>query len=130
MGARERKTILVVEDEEKIAAVLASQFRLAGYDVHTETHGRPALRYAVEHEPDLAILDLRLPDMDGYDLCKALRTVYSPWNLPVLMLTALNQPIDQLRGFAHGANAYMTKPFELTEVVETAAQLLEHTASA
>ena len=125
MTTRGRKRIMIVEDEEKIATVLASQLALAGYDVHTETHGSVALRYAAEHQPDLVILDVKLPDVSGYVVCKELRTLYHAWVVPVLMITAMDQPIDQLRGFAHGADAYLTKPFNLTEVAETVALLLE-----
>ena len=125
-----QKTILVVEDEEKIAKILAIQLKLAGYDAHIETTGNGALTYARDHQFDLVILDLKLPDLSGYEVCKQLRRVYQAWALPVLMLTAMDQPIDQIRGFAHGANAYMTKPFDLTEVLETVALLIGETAAA
>ena len=130
MSAGGRKKIVVVEDEEKISAVLASQLELMGYDVHTETHGTAALRYAAEYQPDLVILDVKLPDVSGYVVCKELRKLYHRWVVPVLMITVMDQPIDQLRGFAHGADAYVTKPFDLTEVTETVARLLGETATA
>ena len=123
-----RKRILVVEDEEKIAAVLASHLERLGYEVHTETCGNRALRHAVEQRPDLVVLDVKLPDVSGYVVCKELRKLYHSWVVPVLMVTAMDQPIDQLRGFAHGADAFLTKPFDLTEVGETVAMLLGEAA--
>ncbi|MBI4598000.1 MAG: response regulator, partial [Candidatus Omnitrophica bacterium] len=92
--------------------------------------GKAAISWAVEHQPDLVILDLVLPDMDGHKVCQELRRLYSFWALPVLILTAKNQPIDQLRGFAHGADAYMTKPFESGELLRTVALLVGNTAPA
>ena len=124
MDVRERKQILVVEDEEKIAEVLVSHLEGAGYHVHAETHGGPALRYAIEHQLDLVILDVKLPDMSGYTVCKELRKLYHSWAVPVLIITAMDQPIDQLRGFAYGADAYLPKPFDLAEVSETVVLLL------
>lgn len=124
MGGQERKRILVVEDEEKIAAVLASHLERLGYDVHTEMYGSFGLRYAIEHRPDLVILDVKLPDISGYVVCKELRKLYHSWIVPVLMITAMDQPIDQLRGFAHGADAYLPKPFDLSDVAETVALLV------
>lgn len=124
------REILIVEDEEKIANLLASHLRRASYEVHVETRGAAAVDYAAAHAPQLVILDLRLPDMHGYEVCKALRVLYNSWAVPVLMLTAMDQPIDQLHGLAHGADAYMTKPFELAEVLDTVAKLLNDPAPA
>lgn len=120
----------MVEDEEKIARLLASRLELVGYEVHTEAYGKRALNDAVACRPDLVILDLRLPDMDGYEVCQQLRSFYHAWVVPVLMLTALDTPLDQLRGYTAGANAYLTKPFELPEVLETVALLLGEAAVA
>ena len=124
MTGGSRGKILVVEDEEKIAGLLMSRLEGAGYSVHTEAHGRTALSYAAEYPPDLVILDLKLPDMGGYEVCKELRHLSRHWVIPVLMLTGMTQPIDQLRGFAYGADAYLTKPFELSKVLEIIAELL------
>ena len=124
MGGRTRKQILVVEDEEKIARLLTEHLESVGYEVHAETHGHTALAYAAEHQPDLTILDLRLPDISGYEVCKELRKLYHPWIVPILMVTALDKPVDQLRGFACGGDAYLTKPFELTELLDTVSLLL------
>ena len=125
-----RKSILVVEDEPHVAKMIARRLELSGYEVHIEGTGQGALVYLAEHQPDLVTLDLRLPDLSGLEVCKHLRQHYGSWAMPVLMLTALDQPIDQLRGFAHGADAYLTKPFESDELVETVALLLGETAQA
>ena len=124
MDSISRKSILVVEDEEALARFLRWELESAGFDVQTETCGRGALDYAAEHRPDLVILDLRLPDIHGYQVCRELRRLYHPWAVPVLMLTAMDKPIDQLRGFAYGADAYMTKPYEPAELFKTISLLM------
>ena len=130
MAPQERRRILVVEDEEALARLVKWQLESVGYEVHTEGTGTRALTYAAEYRPDLVVLDLRLPDMHGYDVCNKLRELYHPWVLPILMLTAMDKPIDQLRGFAHGADAYLTKPFESAELLKTVTLLLGQSAAA
>jgi DNA-binding response OmpR family regulator len=116
--------VLVVEDEVKVAGLLRDHLEAEGYEVHAVGTGQAALAATAQDLPDLVILDLRLPDMSGYDVSKALRAQYNSWVLPILMLTAMDQPIDQLRGFGYGADAYLTKPFELRDVADTVAQLV------
>ena len=125
MPTEERKRILLIEDEAPLVRSVSWLLESAGFHVTAAMSGRAGLTCAVEARPDLVILDLRLPDMDGYQVCRELRKLYAPWMLPVLMLTAMDKPVDQLRGFAHGTDAYMTKPFEPTELVKTVALLLE-----
>jgi len=124
MAEADRKRIVVVEDDEPIAAMLRWRLEDAGFTVQTAYNGTDALAYAAEHRPHLVILDLMLPDMDGLQVCRQLRKLYQPWTVPVLMLTALDQPIDRLRGFAHGADAYLTKPFDAEELLKTVRLLL------
>ncbi len=119
-----KRRLLVVEDDEPLAHLLKLQLELEGFEVHTETRGKSAVNYATNNIVDLVILDLRLPDLSGYEVCRELRKIYNPWAVPVLMLTALNEPIDQLRGFAHGADAYLTKPCEQQELMKTIGLLL------
>jgi DNA-binding response OmpR family regulator len=116
---KKRQQILVIEDDEPLAHLLKLHLETEGYTVHTETRGSRGLNYAAENPLDLVILDLRLPDVSGFQVCKELRRIHRPWNLPILMLTALNEPVDQLRGFAHGADAYLTKPYEPDELMQT-----------
>ena len=130
MALTQEKKILVVEDEEQMAELLTERLTSAGYQVHTATSGKAGLSYAAEHKPDLVILDLKLPDIHGYEVCKELRKLSNPWVQPILMLTALAQPIDQLRGFARGADAYLTKPFDSNELLKTVAILLGESVTA
>ncbi|MBI4343690.1 MAG: response regulator [Candidatus Omnitrophica bacterium] len=125
MGEEQRKHILVVEDEAKIAGLMKFSLETAGYDVRTESFGLTALDYAVSHRPDLVILDIRLPDLLGFEVSQRLRKLYDRSVLPILMVTAMDRPIDRLRGFAHGADAYLCKPFQLEELTQTVTTLLE-----
>ena len=102
--------ILIVEDEPAVASMLAQLLGRAGYEVHSAPTGGEALRYITDHHPDLVLLDLRLPDMDGFDVCKVMRQALVPWSLPIVMLTGRAKPTDQQRGFSIGADAYLTKP--------------------
>ena len=114
--------ILVVEDERAAAQLLKLNLESAGFGIHAENTGEAAVRYAADHQPDLAILDLKLPDISGYEVCRKLRKMYP--ELPTLMLTGLSEPVDQLRGFAYGADAYLTKPFELKELLKIISALM------
>jgi two-component system response regulator VicR len=118
-----RKHILIVEDEEPLARLIKERLETQGYEVTTEIHGKAALAFAADHRLDLAILDINLPDVNGFDVARELRRLYHPWVLPILMLTIKDKPIDQLRGFANGADAYMTKPFDSQELLHTVALL-------
>jgi two-component system alkaline phosphatase synthesis response regulator PhoP len=129
MMERIRRKILVVEDEEALARFLSWELESGGFDVHAEYCGESALSWAADHRPDLVILDLRLPDMHGYQVCKELRKLFHPWDVPILMLTAMDKPIDQIRGFAHGADAYLTKPCEPNELFKTISLLLGESAA-
>lgn len=122
--ARER--ILVIEDDSTIARMLRTLLERAGYTVRVEGSGITGLSGAMLESPNLVMLDLRLPDIDGYEVCRKLRQQYNPWALPILVLTGLNKPVDQLRGFAYGADAYLTKPCDPNEILRTVALLLGH----
>jgi DNA-binding response OmpR family regulator len=122
-GQRQR-SILVVEDDANLAQSVRRLLEGAGYQAHIENSGPSALTYASNHRPDLVILDLLLPGMLGYDVCRELRHLCHPWTMPVLMLTGMDRPIDQLRGFAFGADVYLTKPCEDDELLKTVGVLL------
>ena len=119
MTERKRTSILVVEDEPAVAQVVKGRLELEGYDVHLAATGAAALSHAAEHQTNLVILDLRLPDMSGLQVARHLRKMSSPWELPIVMLTANHEPVTQLYGFAHGADAYLTKPYNPVELVQT-----------
>lgn len=130
MAASAQKRILVVEDDPDQTRILRMELEVLGYRVSAEHYGKAALNDAAEHRPDLVILDLRLPDIGGYEVCKELRKLYHRWDVPILMLTGMDRPMDQLRGFAHGADAYLTKPYELPELLKTVSLLLGETVPA
>jgi len=120
----EKARILVVEDDEAVARQVQNHLQRAGHEVHAVHDGKAALAYAAEKRTDLVVLDLRLPDMSGYDVCTELRRIYHPWILPVVMLTGLKEHKDQLRGFKHGADAYSIKPVTASDLVATVGALL------
>ncbi len=121
----QQNRILVVEDDEDTALLLRKRLEAAGFDdVQTVASGSTALSWAAEHQPSLVILDVGLPDLNGYQVCQELRKLYNPWFLPILMLTGRDKPVDQLRGFAHGADAYLTKPYSSPELLKTIEFLL------
>ena len=122
--ARPRKQILLIEDDTSLVRVLRTLLESFGYDVEAVTCGTTGLACIADTPPDLVILDLGLPDMNGYEVCRRLRQVTNPWMMPVLMLTGRDKPVDQLRGYAHGADAYLTKPCEPPELLKTIALLL------
>ncbi len=121
---KEVKEILIIEDDEQMARSLRRLLEREGFVIHVATCGEAALSYAAEHRSSLVMLDLRLPDVGGYEVCKSLRKLYHPWAVPILMLTGMDRPIDQLRGFAHGADAYLIKPCESSELLSTISLLL------
>ena len=108
------KNILVVDDEESIADLVSSALRFAGYDVTTVHEGYGALRSVKKQPPDLAVLDVNLPDISGFDVCRKLR--HDGHSFPVIFLTARDQPEDLRTGFGHGGDDYLTKPFSLEEL--------------
>jgi two-component system alkaline phosphatase synthesis response regulator PhoP len=111
------KTALVVEDEPDIVRLLMHYLEQAGYRVRTETTGLAGLRAAREHAPDVIILDVMLPGLDGYEVCRRLRTDAATATVPILMLTARGAETDKVRGLEIGADDYVTKPFSPKEVV-------------
>lgn len=109
------RTVLVVDDEPSIVTLLKFNLEQAGYDVLTAEDGRKGLDTALKEKPDLIVLDLMLPGMDGMDVCKTLRQ--EKVNTPILMLTAKDDEFDKILGLELGADDYLTKPFSPREVV-------------
>jgi DNA-binding response OmpR family regulator len=107
------QTVLVVDDEEAIADAVKNRLEAEGYRVVVAADGPAAIRQHAEHAPDLVVLDLMLPGMDGLEVCKEIQKVR--WT-PVLMLTAKTEEADKVAGFAVGADDYLTKPFSLREL--------------
>jgi two-component system sensor histidine kinase ChiS len=105
------------------------QVERAGHEVHVKNWAKPALAFAAENRMDLVVLDIQLPDMNGYDACVELRRLYHPSILPIVILTALNQPKHKILGFNRGAEAYLTKPVQTVDLVGTVAVMLHRAAS-
>ena len=106
-------SVLVVDDEEAIAEAVRARLESEGFTVLVAGDGPGAIRLHAEHRPDLVVLDLMLPGMDGLEVCKEIQRV--AWT-PVLMLTAKTEETDKVAGFAVGADDYLTKPFSLREL--------------
>lgn len=123
-------TILVVEDEEDIRDIVAFNLRQAGFRVLETGDGRGALHLARSRQPDLVVLDLLLPDLDGREVCRRLREDQATRHLPVLMLTALASEGDRVVGFELGADDYLTKPFSPRELVLRVRAILRRTCQA
>ncbi|MEH7442439.1 response regulator transcription factor [Heyndrickxia sp. MSNUG] len=109
------KKVLVVDDEQSIVTLLKYNLEQAGYIVVTAMDGEEGINIAAEENPDLMILDLMLPKLDGIEVCKQLRQ--QKINVPILMLTAKDDEFDKVLGLELGADDYMTKPFSPREVV-------------
>ncbi|MEW5762394.1 MAG: response regulator transcription factor [Bacillota bacterium] len=113
--------ILVVDDDPKITSLLKRSLVYAGYRVHTARDGVGALQAAVEIKPDLVILDVLLPDIDGFEVCRRLR---AETDALILMLTARDEVADRIRGLDSGADDYLVKPFSLEELLARVRALL------
>lgn len=108
--------LLVVDDEPVNLRVLDSFLKLSGYRVRTAKDGYEALQSIEEEKPELVLLDVMMPGLSGYQVCEAIREQFDSISLPVIMLTALNQTDDRIRGFNSGANDYLSKPFNKQEL--------------
>ena len=117
-------TALIVEDHPEQAELVARILRTRNYDSIVAEDGETGLRIARERVPDVVLLDLMLPDINGFDVCRRLRTDRATMVIPVVMLTALNDVQHRVHGFRVGANAYVTKPYGVDDLFQaiTAAQ--------
>jgi two-component system OmpR family response regulator len=107
--------LLVVDDEPNILELLSASLRFAGFDVATATNGTDALRVAASYRPDLVVLDVMMPGLDGFEVVKRLRQ--EEQRVPVLFLTAKDGTEDKIAGLTLGGDDYITKPFSLEEVI-------------
>ncbi|TDL34339.1 response regulator transcription factor [Jeotgalibacillus sp. S-D1] len=119
------KRVLVVDDEQSIVTLLQYNLEQAGYEVITALDGAAGKQKALEEKPDLIVLDLMLPKMDGIEVCKQLRQEHV--QIPIIMLTAKDDEFDKVLGLELGADDYMTKPFSPREVVARAKAILRRT---
>lgn len=108
------KRVLIIEDEISIAELEKDYLELSGFSVDVETSGNLGLKKALEEDYQLIILDLMLPNIDGYEICRDIR---SKKNIPIIMVSAKKEDIDKIRGLGLGADDYITKPFSPSELV-------------
>ncbi len=120
-----RPKILVVDDEPDAVEVIEFNLKQAGFDVTTAADGEEALRKARTQAPDLIVLDVMLPELDGFEVCKILRRDPATAGIPIIMLTAKAAEVDRVVGLELGADDYVTKPFSPRELVLRVRKLLE-----
>ena len=114
--AEAKHKILIVEDDPDVSEMLNAYFRVQGYDVFTVNWGEDGVRAGQTISPDLIILDIRLPDIDGYEVAKRLREDRRTQEIPIIFLTEKRERVDRLQGFEVGADDYITKPFDVQEL--------------
>lgn len=117
--------LLVVEDEPNIRELLATSLRFAGFEVHTAATGTEAIALARQHTPDLVVLDVMLPDVDGFTVTRKLRETGT--HLPIVFVTARDSLDDKIKGLTVGGDDYVTKPFSLDEVIARIRAVLRRT---
>jgi len=116
--------ILIVEDDFDISNMLRIFFTGQGYHVDVAARGSEALELCRKKLPDLIVLDIMLPDMNGYEVCKVMRTTTRTSHIPIIFLTQKDERSDRIAGLELGADDYITKPFSTQEVVERVRELL------
>ena len=115
----DKKEILVVEDQPEIMKLECILLQSRGYRVKGVSDGKSALDYIAEHSPDLVLLDIMIPGIDGFEVCRQIKSNEATKGIPVIMLTAKMTRADMAKGEQVGADAYMTKPFRSANVVDT-----------
>ena len=121
--------ILVVDDEIYIVHILDFSLGMEGYEVVTALDGEQALEKVKTEKPDLIVLDIMMPKLDGYEVCKTIKSDPGTKQIPVILLSAKGRNVDQKMGFDVGADDYITKPFSPRKLVERINQLLGQTVT-
>ena len=119
------KNVLVVDDEPNIVLSLKFLITQEGYEVRTASSGEEALKALAEQVPDLILLDVMMPKPDGYEVCQRIRATPEWKDIPVIMLTAKGRDVEKEKGFAMGADDYITKPFATKELVAKVQAILK-----
>ncbi len=119
-----KQTVLIIEDEPELHEILTYNLEAEGYIVHVCDHGTRGLEAAQKLIPDIILLDVMLPGMDGLEVCRHLRSNNTTKRIPIVMLTAKSEEVDQLVGFQLGADDYVTKPFKVRVLIERIKSLL------
>jgi DNA-binding response OmpR family regulator len=114
----EKKKILLVDDEVDLVKTIQFSLELEGYKVLVSYNGEDALNQARKENPDLILLDIMLPKLDGYKVCRLIKFDEQYKHIPILMMTAKTQEKDKLMGKETGANEYITKPFDIDELMK------------
>jgi len=122
---QEHANILIIDDDRLTSRIISDQLTQDGYIVYLAPDGQEGLRQMYAHRPDLIILDLMMPKMDGWTTCRRIREVS---NVPIIMLTAKDRPQDIIRGLDEGADEYVTKPFEVKVLVARVRAVLRRVA--
>lgn len=110
-------SVLVVDDDPTVLEIVETVLRSGGLDVDTRRNGRDGLRAAHEHVPDIAVLDVTMPDMTGLEVCRALRDDAETADIPIILLTGRGQWLDVASGFDAGADDYLVKPFTAQDLL-------------
>ncbi len=121
--------VLVVDDDPVIVRLLEVNLRLDGYDVETASRGEQALERAIQTEPDLVLLDVMMPGLDGWETCRRLRELPAFAQTPVVFLSARSQDDDRSKGLSLGRVAYLTKPFDPVRLMDVVRRMLDGDAS-
>jgi len=111
--------VVVIEDEEFLTELIRINLRLRGIDVTTAEYGEDGYSKILEQKPDLILLDARLPDIDGWEICKRIKSNDQINMIPVIFVTAAAQESDRLRAKEAGADGFLAKPFQITELLNT-----------
>lgn len=119
-----KEKVLIVEDETKLARFVELELKHEGYEVFVANDGRSGIESYLEHEPDIILLDLMLPQLNGIEVCRRIR---KESNVPIIMLTAKGEVMDKVLGLDNGADDYITKPFAIEEVLARIRVALRHT---
>ena len=114
----------MADDEINILTLSGEALKQQGYDIITASNGLMAMEKAISEKPDLIILDRQMPGMSGLEVCKKIRETTELRNVPVIFLTGQDTKAEIMEGYSEGANEYITKPFNLNELIETVANIL------
>jgi len=125
----ENKKILAADDEPHILLVVKDKLENAGFTVITATNGEEAVQAALREKPDLILLDVMMPKMNGFEACRKLRAEAAFANTPILLLTARGQEVDKKMGLEAGANEYISKPFSPRQLLQYVQEKLGLTGS-
>jgi len=123
--AKKKKRILAVDDEKHIVRLVEVNLQRAGFEVATAYDGREALEKVKQDPPDLIVLDVMMPQLDGFSVLKALKQDPATKHIPVIMLTAKAQDADVFRGWQSGVDSYLTKPFNPLELITFVERILD-----